>query len=242
MRNTTSTTRALLLSTAITSLCLTGTLSWQPPSLFRKFPPSKSRALVPFPPNHALAIRVQRRIQLQRHHSKHGNNGDDGDNASTLITGMKTNSSSQESAVLAAVLGSPEELQRLQDENEQLRESLYKAEIENDRLQHEVSNGLILETFEGESKLNMEDAALWCDELEEDACPVEPTISFNEALRDRAYWLVGLLVLQSCSGIILARNEALLANHPVSKLYIAGNRSRSNLHSTHRSCSRFRRL
>jgi hypothetical protein len=155
---------------------------------------------------------------------------------------MKTNSSSQESAVLAAVLGSPEELQRLQDENEQLRESLYKAEIENDRLQHEVSNGLILETFEGESKLNMEDAALWCDELEEDACPVEPTISFNEALRDRAYWLVGLLVLQSCSGIILARNEALLANHPVSKLYIAGNRSRSNLHSTHRSCSRFRRL
>ena len=44
---------------------------------------------------------------------------------------------------------------------------------------------------------------------------MEPTISFGEALRDRAYWLVGLLVMQSCSGIILSRNEVLLANHPV---------------------------
>lgn len=60
-----------------------------------------------------------------------------------------------------------------------------------------------------------EEAAMWCDELEDDACPVEPTTSFGEALRDRAYWLVGLLVMQSCSGIILSRNEALLANHPV---------------------------
>ena len=58
---------------------------------------------------------------------------------------------------------------------------------------------------------------LWCDELEEGVCPVEPTISFGEALRDRAYWLVGLLFLQSASGIILAHNEELLAGHPVSK-------------------------
>jgi cation transporter-like permease len=59
---------------------------------------------------------------------------------------------------------------------------------------------------------------LWCDELDTDGdmtCPVEPTISFGEALRDRAYWLVGLLALQSCSGFILSRNEVLLANHPV---------------------------
>jgi cation transporter-like permease len=48
-----------------------------------------------------------------------------------------------------------------------------------------------------------------------DECPVEPTISFGEALRDRAYWLVGLLIMQSFSGIILSRNEALLADHPV---------------------------
>jgi Mg/Co/Ni transporter MgtE len=48
-----------------------------------------------------------------------------------------------------------------------------------------------------------------------DECPIEPTISFGEALRDRAYWLVGLLLMQSFSGIILSRNEALLADHPV---------------------------
>ena len=40
-------------------------------------------------------------------------------------------------------------------------------------------------------------------------------VSFGEALRDRAYWLVGLLLMQSFSGIILSRNEALLADHPV---------------------------
>lgn len=59
------------------------------------------------------------------------------------------------------------------------------------------------------------DGALWCDDLDEDSCPVEPSVSFGSALRDRAYWLVGLLIMQSCSGIILSRNEALLANHPV---------------------------
>jgi hypothetical protein len=104
---------------------------------------------------------------------------------------------------------------RLQTENEQLRESLRQMEIENQRLQHDVSTRIILETFEGEGKQTGED--VWCDELEGDSCPVEPMISFGEALRDRAYWLVGLLILQSGSGIILARNEALLANHPVSK-------------------------
>lgn len=48
-----------------------------------------------------------------------------------------------------------------------------------------------------------------------DECPVEPNISFTDALKSRANWLVGLLALQSCSGFILARNEALLQDHPV---------------------------
>lgn len=47
------------------------------------------------------------------------------------------------------------------------------------------------------------------------ACPVEPDVSFRDAFRDRAYWLVGLLCFQSCSGFILSRNEELLQNHPV---------------------------
>lgn len=46
-------------------------------------------------------------------------------------------------------------------------------------------------------------------------CPIEPNITFLDAMKSRAYWLVGLLALQSCSGFILSRNELLLQDHPV---------------------------
>lgn len=46
-------------------------------------------------------------------------------------------------------------------------------------------------------------------------CPVEPNITFLDAMKSRAYWLCGLLALQSCSGFILSRNEVLLQDHPV---------------------------
>ncbi|KAK1741018.1 divalent cation transporter [Skeletonema marinoi] len=46
-------------------------------------------------------------------------------------------------------------------------------------------------------------------------CPLEPNITFLDAMKSRAYWLVGLLALQSCSGFILSRNELLLQDHPV---------------------------
>mmetsp|Transcript_184 Transcript_184/g.310 ORF Transcript_184/g.310 Transcript_184/m.310 type:complete len:450 (-) Transcript_184:186-1535(-) len=52
-------------------------------------------------------------------------------------------------------------------------------------------------------------------EIDSDACPLEPDVTFSDALKERAYWLCGLLALQSLSGLILARNEALLQNHPV---------------------------
>ena len=56
-----------------------------------------------------------------------------------------------------------------------------------------------------------------CSDNQYDAftCPIEPDVSFGDALRDRAYWLCGLLAMQSLSGFILARNEVLLQNHPV---------------------------
>lgn len=57
--------------------------------------------------------------------------------------------------------------------------------------------------------------ALSNNNYDRNACPVEPDISFRDAFRDRAYWLVGLLCFQSCSGFILSRNEELLQNHPV---------------------------
>jgi hypothetical protein len=133
-----------------------------------------------------------------------------------------------------------EELLQLQEENIRLRESLQRVQAENERLHLEFGNRIIiLETFEGEAKLKKyterihsnssltliaegmlgEEEAELCS-LDENACPLEPTVSFGEAFRDRALWLVGLLALQSCSGFILARNEALLTNHPVSKLVI----------------------
>eukprot|EP00956_Cyclotella_meneghiniana_P000920 scaffold1084_cov29-Cyclotella_meneghiniana.AAC.1 len=55
----------------------------------------------------------------------------------------------------------------------------------------------------------------WTSSSTLDECPVEPNISFLDALKSRANWLVGLLALQSCSGFILARNEVLLQDHPV---------------------------
>mmetsp|Transcript_26068 Transcript_26068/g.36763 ORF Transcript_26068/g.36763 Transcript_26068/m.36763 type:complete len:449 (-) Transcript_26068:429-1775(-) len=75
-------------------------------------------------------------------------------------------------------------------------------------------------TMMGDEMYSTSNTMMWCDELSDDeldegTCPIEPDVSFMDALRDRAYWLVGLLALQSCSGIILSRNEELLQTHPV---------------------------
>lgn len=128
----------------------------------------------------------------------------------------------------------------LQEENNLLRETIRQLEQENERLKNSASR-IVIENFEGEGKMApdffwnfreeqpsgitmtgeaMETSSsnpngIWCDELDGDECPIEPAISFGEALRDRALWLVGLLIMQSCSGFILAQNELLLDKHPV---------------------------
>merc|ERR1712232_1448297 len=38
-------------------------------------------------------------------------------------------------------------------------------------------------------------------------------LTFFQSLTDRATWLIGLLIFQSLSSFILARNESLLENH-----------------------------
>lgn len=124
----------------------------------------------------------------------------------------------------------------LKEENSILRETIRQLELENEQLRSRASK-IIIENFEGFGKFGSDwfDAGnaekdlqpppgitmmeeemeqMWCDELDGDTCPLEPTISFGEALRDRALWLVGLLAMQSCSGFILSHNEMLLANHP----------------------------
>lgn len=103
-------------------------------------------------------------------------------------------------------------IDQLLHENRELLErveqlEIEKAQLESDAYKQQQAQRLILETFEGEGEE-------WCDTLEDGACPVEPEISFGQALRDRAIWLVGLLILQSFSGIILSRNELLISNHP----------------------------
>jgi hypothetical protein len=66
---------------------------------------------------------------------------------------------------------------------------------------------------------NNDDACVYDERIDRwysgnDECPMEPNVTFLDALRSRANWLVGLLALQSCSGFILSRNEALLQDHP----------------------------
>lgn len=130
-----------------------------------------------------------------------------------------------------------EKIVDLENENDVLRNAISQLRLENESLQQQQK--IVLETFEGEGKIRSA-MTEWYEVVDQDdvlvlgkdeekqlvnatemgntfggTCPVEPTITFQEALRDRAVWLVGLLMAQSASGVILSRNEALLANHPV---------------------------
>jgi hypothetical protein len=96
----------------------------------------------------------------------------------------------------------------LQEENSLLRKTIRELELENERLKNSASR-IVIENFEGEGRLAPESIwfegigthvspeseqvdgitmsseqmeasqQLWCDELDNDTCPVEPTISFG---------------------------------------------------------------
>lgn len=122
----------------------------------------------------------------------------------------------------------------LEQENQILKQTIKELERENDALERSHRRQrIILENFEGDDEIDWWDEELQesaqnrsyadstslqeddtCIEFEDGACPIEPDVSFTDALQDRAYWLVGLLTLQSMSGLILAKNEALLQTHP----------------------------
>jgi TolA-binding protein len=172
---------------------------------------------------------------------------------------------------------------QLQQENDQLKQTIQQLQKENRRLQQQqqqqqhpttkMGKGhssvavppppppprLVLERFEGSSFLsknkddiefgdtttatvsaaarNMDTMEMWCDtpltltttngnatthsdpNRYDGTCPLEPDIAFRDALRDRAVWLVSLLILQSISGIILYKNELVLSNHPSSTCF-----------------------
>lgn len=124
-----------------------------------------------------------------------------------------------------------EQLERVQRQNELLKQQQTSTDATSQRVVHDPipheQQRIILENFEGEptpaSQIAVEDEICEYDEDQNKwipgngigECPVEPNVSFIDALKSRAYWLVGLLAVQSCSGFILSRNELLLQNHPV---------------------------
>lgn len=102
----------------------------------------------------------------------------------------------------------------LQQENQILRSAIKDLENQNQIL--ESQRQIVIEQFEGERLFDAVDAVEECEDKNADGtCPIDPDVSFQDAFRDRAYWLVGLLAFQSMSGFILARNELLLQSHPV---------------------------
>ena len=157
------------------------------------------------------------------------NGSRDSNNNSSSAAGTKTSIS--------------EKMVQLEAENRQLKENIQILEGENESLLLEATQAqqrIVVEQFEGEGmpafdangepiegtwwgesreETNTNDTAMIaseeCDEDDDGTCPIEPGVSFADALKDRAYWLVGLLTLQSLSGFILARNEMLLQSHPV---------------------------
>ena len=100
-----------------------------------------------------------------------------------------------------------ENLKKIQHQQQEIQEKQSTAKRNNNNSNNN-NKKIILETFEGEHMFdslpnnntnNMmmdmdgdnDDDELWCDSLDGDTCPLEPTLSFGEALRDRAVWLVG---------------------------------------------------
>lgn len=112
-------------------------------------------------------------------------------------------------------LSMPDKLKVLQQENQILRSAIKELENQNQLL--ESQRQIVIERFEGEGLFDAASVVEEeCEDLDNDGtCPLEPDVSFQDALRDRAFWLVGLLAFQSMSGFILARNELLLQSHPV---------------------------
>mmetsp|Transcript_10882 Transcript_10882/g.22345 ORF Transcript_10882/g.22345 Transcript_10882/m.22345 type:complete len:298 (-) Transcript_10882:93-986(-) len=91
----------------------------------------------------------------------------------------------------------------LVDENARLRKML---------MERGVQLGPKAKMSDGEEFLGGDN--LWCDDEDGDKICVIEDMSFDDNLKERGRWLVGLLVLQSCSSFILASNEALLQKHP----------------------------
>ena len=178
----------------------------------------------------------------QQHPSATPKNSKTDSKESSLADNSKSNTFRSGVSGIVSKIRKPTDLKgriaQLENENKRLKESLEKLELEKDRLEYEAYTRIVLENFEGdnrrryeteevsltptEEELLMDDTSLFPrqGELNPNECPLEPDVSFTEALKERAYWLVGLLILQSGSGIILAKNEVLLEAYPSIVYYL----------------------
>jgi hypothetical protein len=121
---------------------------------------------------------------------------------------VSTNSSSVEVLPIDIPTRTNLEYNLLEEENSLLRKTIRELELENERLKNSASR-IVIENFEGEGRMAPESIwfegigthvspeseqvdgitmsseqmeasqQLWCDELDNDTCPVEPTISFG---------------------------------------------------------------
>lgn len=99
----------------------------------------------------------------------------------------------------------------LENDVEFLKKSLDLSRLREKKLAMALENfglnpSLIIDVEEGHDKTSFSVKSL--------TCPLEPQLTFFQALFDRGGWLIGLLIFQSCSSFILSANEELLRSHP----------------------------
>lgn len=98
----------------------------------------------------------------------------------------------------------------LENDVESLQKSLDMSKLREKKLAVALENfglnpSLIVDMEEGHDKTSS---------VKNLICPLEPELTFVQALSDRGGWLIGLLIFQSCSSFILSANEELLRDHP----------------------------
>ena len=96
--------------------------------------------------------------------------------------------------------------------------NMSKLELENEELKQRISN--LEQIIRRKDEKNDNDDGIIVDK--EVVCEASSSFDHNRdnanlcyAIMDRGIWLVGLLIMQSCSGFVLSRNEQLLKRHPV---------------------------
>lgn len=107
-----------------------------------------------------------------------------------------------------------EEIKRLRNEVKMLKQIIRNLEPEMEIPSAHTNSSSCLRHHVKHSKSDIVETQLLDTQSNSSTYHNKP-MTFYGAVKDRSTWLVGLLIFQSCSSFILARNEALLQQHPV---------------------------